>query len=94
MDLFSTGMTSSAFIAGASAGAQELLANIAPVIELVCGVLVAFIVAKYLVSLFKSTDGSEHHTKSDLNMYHYSETQMEHEGIDPMGISEFDEGRF
>jgi hypothetical protein len=96
MDIFSTGLTSSALLSAVSANVQDTLASLAPVIELVIGVVLAFVLARYLISLFRSTGttGGEHHIKSDLNMYHYSDTQMKHEGIDPMGIAEFDEGRF
>lgn len=95
MDLFSSGLTSSALLSAVSANVQEVLANISPIVELIIGVVLAFILARYLISLFKSTGTTEGgHVKSDLNMYHYSNAQMEHEGIDPMGISEFDEGRF
>jgi hypothetical protein len=96
MDIFSTGLTSSALLSAVSANVQDTLASLAPVIELVIGVVLAFVLARYLISLFRSTGttGTGGHVKSDLNMYHYSDMQMKHEGIDPNGISEFDEGRF
>lgn len=96
MNLFSTGLTGSAFIGAITANVQDVLSSIGPILELVVGVILAFVLARYIISLFSSvgkSDGS-HNIKSDLNMYHYSNAQMEHEGIDPMGISEFDEGRF
>ena len=96
MDLFSTGLTGSAFIGAITANVQDVLSSIGPIIELVVGVILAFVLARYLISLFSSVGKSDgpHHIKSDLNRYHYSDMQMEHEGIEPNGISEFDEGRF
>ena len=95
MDLFSSGLTSSALISAVSANVQEVLANIAPIIELIIGVVLAFILARYLISLFKSTGTTEGgHVKSDLNMYHHSDAEMRSTGMDPMGIQDYDEGNF
>jgi hypothetical protein len=93
MDLFSTGLSSGSLLSAVSANATEVLANIAPIIEVIIGVALAFFVAHYLISLLKNTDdtGETGNIKSDLNMYHYSNKQMEHEGINPNGISTFDE---
>ena len=96
MDLFSTGLTSSALIASVASNVQDILANISPILELVIGVILAFILARYLIGLFGATGSStgDHHMKSDLNMYHHSNAEMEAIGMDPMGIQEYDEGRF
>lgn len=96
MDIFSSGLTSSALLSAVSSNVQDVLANIAPIIELVVGVVLAFILARYLISLFKATGTTDgpHHIKSDLNMYHHSDIEMQATGMDPMGISEYDEGRF
>ena len=96
MDIFSSGLTSSALLSAVSSNVQDVLANIAPIIELVIGVVLAFVLARYLISLFGATGttGGEHHIKSDLNMYHHSDAEMRSTGMDPMGISEYDEGSF
>jgi NADH:ubiquinone oxidoreductase subunit 5 (subunit L)/multisubunit Na+/H+ antiporter MnhA subunit len=71
MDLFQTsGFTSSALLASVSANVQEVLANIAPIIELIIGVVLAFVLARYLISLFKGTGSiSETSTKEDYDAY-------------------------
>ena len=97
MDLFQTsGFTSSALLASVSANVQEVLANIAPIVELVIGVVLAFVLARYLISLFSATGttGTGGHVKSDLNMYHHSDAEMRSTGMDPMGIQDYDEGNF
>lgn len=97
MDLFqTTGWTASALLASVSANTQEVIANIAPIIELVVGVVLAFVLARYLISLFASTGttGTGGHVKSDLNMYHHSDAEMRSTGMDPMGIQDYDEGNF
>jgi hypothetical protein len=96
MDIFSTGLTSSALLSAVSANVQDTLASLAPVIELVIGVVLAFVLARYLISLFSATGttGTGGHIKSDLNMYHHSDAEMQAKGIDPMGIQDYDEGNF
>ena len=96
MDIFSTGLTSSALLSAVSANVQDTLASLAPVIELVIGVVLAFVLARYLISLFSATGttGTGGHVKSDLNMYHHSDAEMQAKGIDPMGIQDYDEGNF
>ena len=97
MELFSSGLTASALLSAISANVQTTLSAIGPVIELVVGIVFGFVIARYLIGLFKQTGTTatgEHHIKSDLNMYHHSNAEMEAIGMDPMGISEYDEGRF
>lgn len=96
MNIFSSGLTSSALLSAVSTNVQDVLANIAPILELVIGVVLAFIFARYLISLFKATGSTSDnsHIKSDLNMYHHSNAEMEATGMDPMGISDYNEGRF
>jgi hypothetical protein len=96
MDIFSTGLTSSALLSAVSSNMQDVLANIAPIIELVIGVVLAFVLARYLISLFSATGttGTGGHVKSDLNMYHHSDAEMRSTGMDPMEIQDYDEGNF
>jgi len=94
MDIFSTGLTGSAFLSAVSSNVQDVISSIGPIIELVVGVILAFILARYLIGLFSSVGSGEHHIKSDLNMYHHSDAEMRATGMDPMGISDYDEGRF
>ena len=96
MNIFSSGLTSSALLSAVSSNVQDVLANIAPIIELVIGVVLAFVLARYLISLFASTGttGTGGHIKSDLNMYHHSDAEMRATGMDPMGIQDYDEGNF
>jgi hypothetical protein len=97
MDLFSSGLTASALLSAISDNVQTTLSAIGPLIELAVGIIFAFVIARYLISLFRqagTTSTGEHHIKSDLNMYHHSNLEMEAAGMDPMGISEYDEGNF
>lgn len=58
MDVFHTGtgfITASALNSAVAANVQTTFASIAPVLELVVGIILAFIVAKYVISLFKHT---------------------------------------
>jgi len=48
-----TCFTGSAFLAASVANVQTTLASVAPVIELVVGIILAFVLAKYLIGLFK-----------------------------------------
>ena len=97
MDIFqTTGGTATALIASATTAVQTTFADLAPVIALVIGMILAFILARYIMGLFKhaGSDKEPHHIKSDLNYRHYGDEYMKAKGIDPMGISKFDEGRF
>ena len=53
MDLFTTGYTGTDLVANVGTAVQTTLASIGPVIELVVGVILAFVLAKYLIGLFK-----------------------------------------
>ena len=54
MDIFSaTIWTGSALTAAVATSVQTPLASLAPVIELVVGIVLAFVLARYLISLFK-----------------------------------------
>jgi ABC-type sulfate transport system permease component len=53
MDLFSTGYTSSMLTANVATSVQTTLASVAPVIELVVGIILAFVLARYLIGLFR-----------------------------------------
>jgi hypothetical protein len=53
MDLFTTGYLGSDLVANVATAVQTTLASIGPVIELVVGVILAFVLAKYLIGLFK-----------------------------------------
>lgn len=53
MDIFSTGYTASTLIANVTSGAQDTFASLGPILALVAGVVVAFIVARYVIGLFK-----------------------------------------
>lgn len=55
MDIFSTGYTSTMLVANVATSVQTTFASIAPVMEVVVGIVLAFIVAKYIISLFKHT---------------------------------------
>jgi len=58
MDIFSTGYTSTMFLADASAGAQDTFASLGPILGVVIGLVLAFIIAPKLVGLFKKTGKS------------------------------------
>jgi hypothetical protein len=53
MDLFTTGYLGSDLVANVATSVQTTLASIAPVLELVVGIILAFVLAKYLIGLFK-----------------------------------------
>ena len=53
MNLFTTGYLASDLVANVATSVQTTLASIGPVIELVVGVILAFVLAKYLIGLFK-----------------------------------------
>lgn len=53
MDLFTTGYLGSDLVANVATAVQTTLASIAPVLELVVGIILAFVLAKYLIGLFK-----------------------------------------
>ena len=52
MDLFTTGGGAD-LVANVATSVQTTLASIAPVLELVVGIILAFVLAKYLIGLFK-----------------------------------------
>jgi len=54
MEIFqATGGTASALIASVSTAVQTTFADLAPVIALVVGIVLAFVVARYVIGLFK-----------------------------------------
>jgi hypothetical protein len=54
MEIFqTTGGTASALIASVTTAVQDTFADLAPVIALVVGIVLAFIVARYVIGLFK-----------------------------------------
>jgi len=55
MDIFSTGYTSAMLTANVSTAVQDTFASIAPVLEIVVGIVLAFIVARFVIGLFKHT---------------------------------------
>ena len=58
MDFFSTtDFTSASMITAISSNVQATLTAIAPVLTLVCGILLAFILAKYIIGLFGFDSG-------------------------------------
>ena len=54
MNLFSTGYLASDLVANVATATQTTLASIAPVVELVVGIILAFVLAKYLIGIFRS----------------------------------------
>ena len=54
MDIFSTGYTASTLLASVTTGAQDTFASLGPVIALVVGIVLAFVVARYLIGIFKT----------------------------------------
>ena len=46
--------TASALTGAVATSAQTTLASIAPVVELVVGIILAFVLAKYLIGIFRS----------------------------------------
>jgi hypothetical protein len=55
MDIFSTGYTSANLIANVATSTQTTFASLGPVLEVVVGIILAFVVAKYLIGLFRHT---------------------------------------
>lgn len=55
MDIFSTGYTASDLIANVVTSGQITFASLGPILELVGGLILAFIVVKYIISLVKHT---------------------------------------
>jgi putative Mn2+ efflux pump MntP len=55
MDLFSTGYTATTFLANVATAGQDTFASLGPVLEVVGGIILAFIVIKYVLSLVKTT---------------------------------------
>ena len=53
MNLFTTGYLGTDLVANVATAVQTTLASIAPVLELVVGIILAFVLAKYLIGLFK-----------------------------------------
>lgn len=54
MDIFSTGYTATTLLASVTTGAQDTFASLGPVIALVVGIVLAFVVARYLIGIFKT----------------------------------------
>ena len=55
MDIFSTAYTSTMLVANVANAVQTTFASIAPVVEVVVGIILTFIVARYVISLFRHT---------------------------------------
>ena len=55
MDIFSTDYTSTDMLASVGTAVQTTFASLGPVLVVVVGIILAFIVAKYVISLFKHT---------------------------------------
>jgi ribonuclease PH len=54
MQIFqTTGGTAAALIASATTAVQDTFADLAPIIALVVGIVLAFVVARYVIGLFK-----------------------------------------
>jgi flagellar biosynthesis/type III secretory pathway M-ring protein FliF/YscJ len=53
MDLFSTGYTADDLVAQVTTAGQTTLASIAPVLAVVVGLILAFIVGRWIISLFR-----------------------------------------
>ena len=53
-----TGFTATALMSAVATSTQTTLASVGPVIELVVGVILAFVLAKYLIGLFRSVGKS------------------------------------
>ena len=53
MNIFSSGLTSSALLSGISANVQDFIASVGPIIELVVGILLAMISINLIIKLFK-----------------------------------------
>jgi hypothetical protein len=48
-----TGFTATALLSAVATSTQTTLASVGPVIELVVGVILAFVLAKYLIGIFR-----------------------------------------
>ena len=48
-----TGFTATALLSAVATNTQTTIASVGPVIELVVGVILAFVLARYLVGLFR-----------------------------------------
>lgn len=55
MDIFSTAYTSTMLVGNVATAVQTTFASLGPVIEVVVGIILAFIVARYVISLFRHT---------------------------------------
>ena len=53
MDLFSTGYSATDLVANVATSVQTTLAGVAPIVEIVVGVILAFVFARYIIGLFK-----------------------------------------
>jgi hypothetical protein len=53
MDIFSTAYPASQLVADASLAVQTTFASLAPILAVVVGLILTFIVARYVISLFK-----------------------------------------
>lgn len=83
-------ITSSLTASAIFASSGQFFSAFAPYIELIVGVLLAFFIINYLVSILgkNTTSGN---MKNDFNLYHHSNAEMEAKGIDPFGIEEYNE---
>ena len=61
MDIFSVGYPASTLVADVAVGAQTTFASVAPVVAVVVGLILAFIVARYIIGLFKTAGRSVSH---------------------------------
>lgn len=55
MDIFSTGFTGTDLVAGVADSVQTTFASLSPVLFLIGGLILAFIVVRYIIGLVKST---------------------------------------
>jgi hypothetical protein len=53
MDLFTTGYLASDMVANVATAVQTTLASVAPIVELVVGIILAFVLVKYLIGIFR-----------------------------------------
>ena len=53
MNIFTTGYSASTLVASATAGAQTTFESIGPILAVVAGVILAMVLARYVLSLFK-----------------------------------------
>ena len=54
MQLFTSGYLASDLVANVATATQTTIASVGPVIELVVGIILAFVLARYLVALFRN----------------------------------------